>query len=242
MAEIAAMDCRRCGRTIEPDADVLARIGSRAAARRYDDCIWRCACGVAIERPRRPCTAPIHPRPEDNIPTQVGAGLGPILDGAINETARRGKRFRFAYQTSEDAVTWTVVRALQQQGKLGALLPPGEEPTGEPSILLWGAPAGGPDAGRIRDTLISVCDFLGEVPRRRSEPDVVLLWDGVLAVVEVKHRSGNDKKKADYPTTGRATSVGMISSRSATKRSAVWGSTSLCATGESAQSSGSASG
>ena len=38
MAEIAAMDCRRCGRAIEPDADVVARIGSKTVARRYDDC------------------------------------------------------------------------------------------------------------------------------------------------------------------------------------------------------------
>lgn len=58
------------------------------------------------------------------------------------------------------------------RGKLGALLPPGDEPTGEPTALLREAPAGWPDAGRIPDTLIAVCDFLSEMPGALSDVPV----------------------------------------------------------------------
>jgi hypothetical protein len=145
----------------------------------------------------------IHARPQDNVPEEVHEGLDETLADAINETARGSKRSRFAFETSEDAVTWTVIRGLQQADQLAALLPPGERPQGAASLLLWGAPVGGPDSLRIAEELVSVSDALDERPRRRSEPDVVIAWKRVLVVVEAKHRARNDKKPADYPNWWR---------------------------------------
>jgi hypothetical protein len=145
MTEPSSMRCVKCQEPIPPDCEVLARLGSNRTARSYEDCIWRCeACGVGysnarLERDRRM----IHRSAEQNLPEQVHDGLDEVLDGAVNETARSGKRDRLAFETSEDAVTWVVVRALQQQDKLSALLSPEERADGSASLLLWGAPAGG---------------------------------------------------------------------------------------------------
>lgn len=197
------MRCRRCGEIISPDPEVLARIG-RGRAARFEDCVWRCRCGVAYSNARDPGgRTMIHARPQDNVPQEVHEGLDEILAGAINETSRGSKRSRFAFETSEDAVTWTVIRGLGQAGQLAALLPPDERPQGAASLLLWGAPVDGPDAARIAEALVAVSDALHERPRRRSEPDVVIAWERVLVVVEAKHRARNDKKPADYPNWRR---------------------------------------
>src|SRR5680860_1441289 len=98
-----------------------------------------------------------------------------------------------AFETSEDALTWTVLRGLQTEGALAAVPPAGEATNGEPSLLLWGADAGGPAAARIVEELAAVSNDLGEASGRRSEPDVVIHWDGLLVVVEAKYLSGNDR-------------------------------------------------
>jgi hypothetical protein len=131
----------------------------------------------------------------------VWSDLDALVARALNVTARSTKRERLAFSTSEDAVTWTVLRGLQGEGRLDALI--AERPGGEPSLLLWGAPAGGTEASRVAELLVSVSDELGEDPRRRSEPDVVVVWPEVVVVIEAKYRSGNDRKPAEYPNWGR---------------------------------------
>ena len=135
---------------------------------------------------------------EDNLPDEVRAGLDDVLAHAMNVLARATKRERMAFWTSEDALTWTILRGLQAEGALAAVPPADEATDGEPSLVLWGAGAGGPAAERVVAELVAVSDALGEAPRRRSEPDVVIHWDSLLVVVEAKYLSGNDQKSPDY--------------------------------------------
>ena len=68
----------------------------------------------------------------------------------------------------------------------------------EAAMLLWGVPcpAGSPRGESIRKRVVEISDRLGEKPRRRSEPDVILDFaDDGLIIVEVKYRSGNDQQK-----------------------------------------------
>ena len=80
---------------------------------------------------------------------------------------------------------------------------PGRAPRPE-AALLWGVPIppdrAGDDRGwRLRGRLEAIADRLGEDPRSRTEPDVVIDLgpDGVV-VIEVKHRSPTDVKDGAY--------------------------------------------
>jgi len=119
-----------------------------------------------------------------------------VLARSINEVNRRKKADWFSASTSEDAITWSVFRWLEEAGK-ASLLPElclASTPAGEPSLLLWGAPAGGSEAESLRDLVIEVSDSFGEDRRRRTEMDVLLAWPDLVMVVEVKYRSPNDRR------------------------------------------------
>ena len=134
------------------------------------------------------------------MPSQVQHGLDNILANACNERNRKTKAWKFCSERSEDAVTWTVTRALQQHGHLDLLLPPDlrSVATGEPSVLLWGAPAGGPEPDELAEALERTSTSLGEHPSSRTEPDVVVAWRKLLMIVEAKLSSRNDVKRPDY--------------------------------------------
>jgi hypothetical protein len=72
--------------------------------------------------------------------------------------------------------------------------------TTAPTLLLWGTPIGSGIRGpEIQNRLIELCDCFGEKPDRRSEPDVIVdLGEVGFVFIEVKYRSGNDWKPADY--------------------------------------------
>ncbi|WP_145275524.1 nuclease-related domain-containing protein [Tautonia plasticadhaerens] len=131
------------------------------------------------------------------------------LVNALNERNQRNKGTKFGFSTSEDALTWTVFRYLFDSGQLlgvlrGAGLPVPDRENRPESMLLWGVPVPlDRDANKagwlLRDRLVAISDDLGEDPKSRTEPDVVidLGADGVI-IIEVKHRSGTDLKKPTY--------------------------------------------
>lgn len=187
--------CRRCG-------GVISFIGTsgadRTAATSYATCLYECeSCRTRYSNARDPQQrTAFAAQPRDNVPLEIGGGLAKVLDGAINDANRRNKREKFCAETSEDAVTWTVFRWLHQGGH-SALVPSLcglARPKSASSLLLWGAPAGGEEAEQVRQRYEQVSDALGEKPRRRTEIDVLLVWDDLIAAVEVKYRSPNDRK------------------------------------------------
>jgi hypothetical protein len=147
----------------------------------------------------------IYRDPFANLPDWLREGCEQTLDHALNVNHRRAKKTKFMSSRSEDHVTWTVFRFLQRDGALAKTLGQlgmGPGPTvDEPRLLLWGVPVPGddPQGAAIRDQLIRVLDRIGERPRFRSEPDVILDFDQAgLVFIEVKHESANDTKPETY--------------------------------------------
>lgn len=168
----------------------------------WDDLVYRCdVCGIGFSnatarRDRRR----IVRSPEMNVPEGVRDGLTDVLGRAANVRNRPSKRWKFCSEKSEDAVTWTVVRTLTTEHALGRLLPPqlASADEMEPAVLLWGVPVSGPGAEELRVELEHISDRIGERPASRSEPDVIVAWRDVLAIVEAKLTSKNDSKPATY--------------------------------------------
>ena len=188
-----------CGRTIAPEPPYVEKVWSATS---YATCVYQCVCGRgysnAASEAGRTC---ITETPERNVPNEVSGGLNEVLGKALNVRNRTAKRDKFCFSSSEDAVTWTIFRWLEDSHAL-ALVPAAAglaEPSGEAEILLWGAPSrsGRPRAEALRGELIAVADELGEDPDRRSEPDVIISWPGLLLFVEVKYQAPNDVKP-DY--------------------------------------------
>jgi hypothetical protein len=187
------MECRICGSTIEPDHDVLTRLGPRRTVATRGDCIYQCNCGAFYSNAANPhARVLITASPELNVPEPVRVGLIAALGRAVNETNLLNKKAKFCYETSEDAVTWTVFNGLLQAGRLGAAVR--DAPEGTPSMLLWGSEVADGSAADVAVALRSTCTGIGEDPRRLTEPDVILSWDGLLVFIEAKYRSPNDRK------------------------------------------------
>ena len=126
----------------------------------------------------------IYPDPELNVPEQVRDGLDQVLANALNIRNRANKRAKFAFETSEDAVTWTVFTGMRPTAfaSLGR---------GLEAMLLWGVPDAAPGRS-IRDILKEILrNDIGEKLVSLTEPDVLLVFEDRLVVIEVKYSSGN---------------------------------------------------
>ncbi|MGA9761631.1 MAG: hypothetical protein WBQ14_04335 [Gaiellaceae bacterium] len=188
------MRCRACQALIEPDVALAASLGKRLSVHSRDDCIYRCQCGYSYSNARDEARrVMIAARPELNVPKEVRPGLAEALGQAVNRRGRRGKLMKFCFETSEDAVTWTVLRGLSEQGRLDALVAP-QRPLGEPTLLLWGVPIIGPRGAETAAALAEVCRSLGESASSLSEPDVIVVWEDLLLLVEAKFQSANERR------------------------------------------------
>ena len=170
------------------------------AASSFATCARRCeACGVGFSNGLANPTV-IYRDPLQNTPWQARDGALRALGESINIRSRGSKIHRFGFETSEDALTWTMFsylasepllmdRVLNHFGVTDSL-------DGKPAVLLWGSPVGrAPEGANTRERLIHVSDSLGENPASRSEPDVLVdLGSAGLVVIEVKYRSANDNK------------------------------------------------
>jgi hypothetical protein len=188
-------ECRVCGGQVEFVGDPTQQT-RRATS--YASAAHECSqCGRRYSNSRNEASRTAFTQtPATNVPAEIAEGLSVVLSRAINEVNRPKKAEWFCASTSEDAITWSVFRWLQQAGR-ASLLPElclDRTPAGQSSLLLWGAPAGGPEAEAIRDIYIEMSDSLGEDRRRRTEMDVLLVWPDLVMVVEVKYRSPNDRK------------------------------------------------
>jgi hypothetical protein len=188
------MRCRACQRLIKPNTSLVASLGRRLAVASRDDCIYHCECGVSYSNARNEDDrVMITASPELNVPKQVRAGLVEALGQAVNRRNRRKKLMKFCFETSEDAVTWTVFRGLGQRGRLDALVAP-QRPLGEPALLLWGVPISGARGPETASALVNVCRSLGETASALSEPDVIVVWSDLVVFVEAKFQSRNERR------------------------------------------------
>jgi hypothetical protein len=184
--------CPSCGNPLMVTSD---RIGRRP--HRFEDLAFQCeTCGVGFSNSTDPASRRrIYRDPRDNVPPEVRDGLLEVLGHAVNVRNRPAKRFKFGSSRSEDALTWTIFEGLRKSGGLQSVLPPtsrsraAAEP---PAMLAWGHPVAGNDADHVAEALRAVSHDLGENPRSRSEPDIVLAWSSLIVFVEVKLDSAND--------------------------------------------------
>jgi len=200
-ARLPAMTCPMpaCGRPMSNRAYTPNARGGAPTASSYDRCLRQCSsCGIGVSNGRSKTTI-IHRDPLQNVPVEVRAGASDTLAAALNVRNRPTKLIKFGFDTSEDAVTWTVFSYLHrhQRQALAGLYQGlfGIPADGVPELLLWGVPVqGDSSASSVGPNLVAVSDALGEVPASRSEPDVVLDFGSAgVVVIEVKYRSGNSK-------------------------------------------------
>lgn len=192
-----SLRCPRCLASLGPA--VLPK--PRRTTTSFKSCDRRCEpCGIGFSNGDVPTT--ITRDPLDNLPEEVRDGAMAALRASLNERNRANKETRFGFSTSEDAVTWAVFAWLARE-RSGALVHLGRRfglsPTRPPAVHLWGvrisAGGGALLADRVRTLLLAV----GESASSLTEPDVMLDFGSEgLAIVEVKHRAGNDVQPAKH--------------------------------------------
>lgn len=215
MPQLRSLKCPSCGRLIAGTEST-----DRASmATQFDDCDRRCEpCGIGASNAADPAAVTyIHRDQLGNSPIETRDGAIEALGQAFNVRNRGSKRRRFGFSTSEDAVTWVVFTHLLRSGQLlGTLRHAGitaeTTPETAPTLLLWGVPAdNGAPGEEIRKQLGDLCASLQDCPNSLSKPDVIIdLGEAGLVFIEVKHRSGNDLKPADYPSWSRYVSAARL--------------------------------
>jgi hypothetical protein len=202
MARLSSIKCAKCGDLISSDNFTPNSRGGAPPAASFESCLRRCDnCGIGFSNAQNPnSVVKIYRDPLDNIPLEVHNGALNTISKALNNINRENKLKKFAFETSEDAVTWTVFNYLKQRRTFCESL----KRTGvnwlsstevEPTMLLWGCPVPGDDPRgiEIKKKLIAILNQIGEDPQKYSEPDVILdFGDSGVVIIEVKYRSPND--------------------------------------------------
>ncbi|MCA9067327.1 MAG: hypothetical protein KDA84_00285 [Planctomycetaceae bacterium] len=115
------------------------------------------------------------------------------MNHALNVKNRPKKKDFFAFETSEDAVTWTVFRALYDNGSICRAL--GYPLEDLQSLLFWGVPWPTGAHDPTARELVSVLIQLGEYDDYFSEPDVIVVLSGRILFVEVKYKEDNTRQR-----------------------------------------------
>ena len=209
MTKLASLTCSKCDLLIESEEYKPNNKGGAPPATSFGTCLRRCDnCGIGYSNAQNPSSVvKIYRNPLDNIPAEVHDGALEALSNALNQLNRENKRKKFAFETSEDAVTWTVFNYLKQRKCLCESL----NHSGvdwlisaniEPIILLWGVPVPITDRRgiEIQKSLTKILNQIGEDPQKYSEPDVILDFGDIgVVVIEVKYRSRNDRLNEKSP-------------------------------------------
>ena len=213
MAKLTNLKCSKCGLLIESENFTPNSRGGAPPATSFESCLRHCEkCGIGYSNIKNPSgVVKIYRNPLDNIPPEMHDGALETLSIALNEFNRENKLKKFAFETSEDALTWTVFNYLKQK----RLLCESVKRSGvkwlnrmeiEPTILLWGVPMfeTGQRGNDIRNQLINILFQIGEEPRKYSEPDVILDFGNIGVVfIEVKYRSSNERIDEKHPKWGK---------------------------------------
>lgn len=193
------MKCRLCGFLISPK---VTQVEKPKSASCYDDCNYQCPnlnCRVGysnatLERDRKA----IFQDYLLNVPAEpfgLRSDLPYVLDNALNVRNRANKKLKIAFSRSEDALTWVTFYYLNQRKEVLQALDGSSND--QYRLLLWGTELPKGDEA-IRKEIVSILENeLGENPRSLSEPDVIVVSDASVYVVEVKYGSPNDVNKTN---------------------------------------------
>ena len=185
---LPSIKCRKCNKEINSITGVPIR------AYDYESCLRKCErCQVAYSNAKNNPTM-ICQNIKDAIPTSVLNDVDTVLKSALNSRNHSNKIKKFTFETSEDAITWVLLKHLVEENKVSDLLSLIGIPTGKEQIVyLWGVCISGHKNDNIRNEFISTSDKIGEYKTSRSEPDVIIFSPNhSLAIIEVKYKSNND--------------------------------------------------
>ncbi len=190
----APMNCRLCGTAIIPIEPSMAE---NRTTQSYGDCNYVCEpCGVGYSNSQSEGSRTmIYASYLDNLPCGpdgLRTDLDNCLQNAVNVRNRDNKRNKFAFATSEDAITWSMFWFLKHTKQLAYAL--GGESSTNATLLLWGCPVY-EDPSELTTKLHEIqVDELGENSSSKSEPDVIVETDTRLFFVESKYGSSNSCK------------------------------------------------
>jgi len=169
----------------------------------YADCHQACAaCGIALTNARPNPTFIRKDWRAGLWKPETASRLELILRRSLNRRSRAKKELRLAYERSEDLLTWNVFSYLEDVGLLGEITKVfgATAPSQGVRIFYWGAN----DRYAFRDVALDelFVETFGEHPSSVSEPDIMLLGDNQLTIIEAKLGSPNplqrDKPFAKY--------------------------------------------
>ena len=203
MPRLPSITCPDCQQTI------VSRDEPINAPLKYGDCLRQCEpCGNGFSNANTGKVEQltiILRDPFSHVPAHIAEGWEDVFAQALNKINGESKPTKIASLNSEDHVTWTVFRYLQERKYLRSCLSALNldwlaSTTEEPTLLLWGVPIplGDAKGKMVCDVVVRVLDMMGEKQERRSEPDVILdFGQAGLIFIEVKLKSPNDSGEAN---------------------------------------------
>ncbi len=163
----------------------------------FNDCLRRCEnCMVGFSNGKNNPTM-IYKNYIDNVPELLRHDLDFVLNNSLNLINRTNKKSKFAFSTSEDALTWSFFKYFvvkkRYQDLLKLLNIDSEE--SKYDLNLWGTNicSQNIDSDLLRQ-IIQISDSFNEDSNKRTEPDVIIKLRDKLIFIEVKYLSSNDVK------------------------------------------------
>ena len=173
----------------------------------FEDCIRickKCGCG-ASNRNENPTY--IYKNYINNLPDKKDKDMLDVLfNHTLNEKNRENKKIKFGFSTSEDACSWIFFTYFFKKNKLDVLKDILGLKSEIKDILFWGVSyndlinskiseisAGILENNNIIKSLKQSEKDIGEKPKLRTEPDIIVVTDEELVFIEVKVNSGMPK-------------------------------------------------
>jgi len=165
-------------------------------ANSYNECLRQCdACMVGYSNSKSNPTL-IFKDPLLNIPVHIRGNINEVLACSLNIKTRKTKLKRIGFNTSEDALSWTVFRYSQKLDNISALMKyiTGEKASEEITVYYWGVPLNkkGEINNEKQDYIQKLLIDMGEKQDTLSEPDIILEDSDSVVFFEVKLSSSND--------------------------------------------------
>jgi hypothetical protein len=184
---LESIHCPKCNRKIVTINAPIIRTN------KYYDCLRRCEnCGIGFSNSNKKPTI-IYKNPFENIPKYLHSNLEVTIKNSFNIRNRKNKWNRIGFNTSEDALTWSFFKYLENYNYLitvfGNLL---NIKFDDAKIYYWGYYDNKNEL--IISELLNASDYYGENTISRTEPDIIILFNKkILIFIEVKYLSANTK-------------------------------------------------
>lgn len=185
---LAKIKCPICGDLLVPRDEAVKPATS------YNGCLRSCRkCMVGFSNAKVNPTM-IYKNFTENVPELLQPGLDFVLNNSLNRINRANKKTKFAFSTSEDALTWSFFKYFVVKNRFNDLLKLLNIDSSESTfdIFLWGSNICAQNINSdFNKQFTKVSESFKEVPEKRTEPDVFIKLKDKLIFIEVKYKSAN---------------------------------------------------